>query len=296
MERLTDAERLAALLDGRLGERDRAELLARLGDPGEELDVLADAAAVTRELEDEDRAAGVVPITAVRRQRTMPANLWRWVAAAAAAAVLLALAPQAWRALRGGTLPDPTAMVALLDDSTFTPPPDWDPHPGSQSLGVGADLARRRASVRFGARAVALQLAANTHDTAGVALAARDAARVLGDEHIQVSAIRYDGIAERKAATPGELAREAESAAASLDRGAVALGAWAEAARVAAQRHDPAFFQKELSREYLAGTARGLWPDARSELTRVRGAAPQGGATDWQRLEDALEELLLHLG
>src|SRR5215208_5211320 len=46
-----DPERLAALLDGRLDERARSEILAQLAASEADLEVMADAAAVMREME-----------------------------------------------------------------------------------------------------------------------------------------------------------------------------------------------------------------------------------------------------
>lgn len=57
-----DDERLSALLDGRLSDREREELLAHLAVSGDDLEVFAETAAILREMEEEDalaREAGV---------------------------------------------------------------------------------------------------------------------------------------------------------------------------------------------------------------------------------------------
>ncbi|HEX9937297.1 MAG TPA: hypothetical protein VGB15_09245 [Longimicrobium sp.] len=292
MERLTDAERLAALLDGRLGERERAELMARLGGSGEDLDLLADAAAVTRELEAEDRAAGVEPITAPRPAAARPRPPWRWVSVAAAAAVLLALAPRAWRELTGGP-PAPEEVVALLDDPAYRPPPGgWEPPPSGGTRGGRAGLNRRTASVQFGALSASLATAARAGDSARVRSAASDAAAVLRSRGNVVDAGRYAAVAGRGSADATELARLLRSASETLDPPAVSLGVWAEGARVAARQKDAAFFAKPVSQAYLSEKPPELWPEAVEALALVRSAALRGGAPDWAALEEALYTLL----
>lgn len=296
MERLTDAERLAALLDGRLGERERAELMARLGGSGEDLDVLADAAAVTRELEAEDRAAGVEPITAPRPTPARPRPPWRWVSVAAAAAVLLALAPRAWQELRGGP-PAPEEVVALLDDPAYRPPPaGWELPPSGGSRGGTARLSKRTASVQFGALSASLATAARARDSARVRSAATDAAAVLRSQGNTVDARWYETIAGRGSTDAAELARLLRSASATLDRPAVSLGLWAEGARVAARQTDTAFFGNPVSRAYLSDKPPELWPDAVEALAPVQRAIPREGPPDWAALEEALSSLLETLG
>ncbi len=73
----TREERIAMMLDGRLTEAERSELLRGLSVDDEELEVLVDAACVTRDLENEDRASARSPAFAaavldgVRSKRAM---------------------------------------------------------------------------------------------------------------------------------------------------------------------------------------------------------------------------------
>ena len=81
-----DDERLAALLDGTLNDRERQELLAELAASGDDYDVFVNMADLVQEMEDADAAGGgpdgVIPFRPRARPRWgAPA---RWAALAAA--------------------------------------------------------------------------------------------------------------------------------------------------------------------------------------------------------------------
>ncbi|NNC29175.1 hypothetical protein [Longimicrobium terrae] len=76
-EPVNDAERLSALLDGQLSDRERDELLAQLAISGEAYHVFAETAAMLREIEAEDelaREAGVLqhPVAATGQDPAAP--------------------------------------------------------------------------------------------------------------------------------------------------------------------------------------------------------------------------------
>lgn len=131
-----DAEKLAALMDGRLGERERAEFLARLAASDEAVEVHADAAAAVSEAEAEE--AKVLPLAPPARR----AGRWRnpgprWLAAAAILAGVAVGGPLLWTRVR--------APAGEVPGRSFTPlvgvgiglPAEWDDSPWTSVRGGG---------------------------------------------------------------------------------------------------------------------------------------------------------------
>jgi hypothetical protein len=313
MERLTPAERMAALLDGRLTAEEQAALLAEIGASDDDLETLVDAAAVTRELEDEDRAEelrppavagvpadaeteteGVVPITAApSRRKARPFWADRRVLAAAAVMVL-AVGSGLWLARDR-----PAATPADALPAGMRLPPGWK-HSFSIRRGSGDDaLARRTTAFRFGALETDLQIAAQSNDAA----AARKTAGEIRELLIQPggAALMADDY-ERMAASPTgpSVARVREVATQTrlaLDARLAAFGAWVEGARLAAAARNEAFFHDRLGRDYLAGHApAGVGDGAADALGRVRGALHEGDTPDWAALRQALDDLMAEVG
>ncbi|HST59647.1 MAG TPA: hypothetical protein VLK84_13175 [Longimicrobium sp.] len=309
-----------------LGEAADMELLAGLSD-----DDFADAAlaaAIQRELEEEDAAAvipriepataeteaasvpGVLPL---RRPAARPARGLdrRWLAAAAVLAGVTLL-PLTWRASQGGAVREPSHAVAMMENPAAGLPAGWLDQPGwSGNRGGGGtaiepsaipavDLrAEQIDAVRLGAQIVDLELAVHARDTANTRLLAARIADGLRNRNTAgtVAASSFDAIAERAGADPSELlplvreASEAESLAVDPDR--YALGAWVEAARLAAARRDAAFFREGRTRRTLE-SAKALVGDdetAKSALTAI-GAASDSSAPDWNALTEATKNLL----
>ena len=101
------AEELAALLDGKLDQSRRAELLARLGSSEEALEAYANASAVVNELEAGDTTRSTAPSKLTgRAPRRVPR--WSWMAIAAALAGI-AVAPWLWNSV----------IKVLLDQPVF---------------------------------------------------------------------------------------------------------------------------------------------------------------------------------
>jgi hypothetical protein len=73
----------------------------------------------------------------------------------------------------------------------------------------------------------------------------------------------------------------------------VALGAWAEAARLAAARHDAAFFRARATRQALARAGRLDLPAARAALDRLRAISDP---PDWASLLRGATALLAAAG
>jgi hypothetical protein len=78
----------------------------------------------------------------------------------------------------------------------------------------------------------------------------------------------------------------------------VALGAWAEAARLAAGERDAGFFRARATREALERAARdqALPADARAGVERVRAALAASAAPDWGTLEREAARILASAG
>lgn len=327
---VTEPERLAALLDGRLGEAERDALLAQLAVDDDDLALFAEAAAIQRELEEADAAAipriepeetgdeaenedvpGVLPL---RRPAARPVRRVdrRWLAAAAVLAGVTLL-PLTWRASQGGSaVREPSQAVAMLENPARGLPVGWMDQPGwsgtrgggGPRIEPGADpalelRAEQIAAVRFGAQIVELELAVHARDTANTQLLAARIADGLRNLNTasSMAARNFDAIGERAGADPSELlplvrdAGKAESLA--VDADLFALGAWAEAARLAAARRDAAFFREGRTRRTLKGAdALVVGNDsAQTAITAIRGASGSD-APDWAVLTKETGNLL----
>jgi hypothetical protein len=297
---MKNAERLAALLDGRLDAHQRDELLAELAASEDDFDAYADAVAITAELEGATPEAApiqvapeVTPIEAApsRRRGLAP----RWLALAAVLAGV-ALAPWLWTrfaADRGG-------LAAVEADAL---PANWDASPWGTTRGAGDPLTREARAVRLGARLVDLELAVRGRDPATVAQLASEIAMLL--QGIDAAA-PTSGIYREIARRSGEPAERLEPL---LEQGRevvpqmageeqVKLGAWVESARIAAATSDRDFFASRATRSRLERMARdsSLDPAARSAVERIRAATASPGAVDWGSVEQEATTLMRLLG
>ncbi len=281
-----DPERLAALLDGRLGGAERSELLKQLAASDSALEAYADAAAVVSELQ------------------TGPTH-WltpmRWMAIAAVLAGL-ALAPWLWMRMRPANRDDPGRFVALLASPAGGMPAGWNADPWGSVRGSDQPLTAGARAARLGARLTDLALAVQRRDSAAGTLAADIGALLETVPAAGPVGAMYHDIGTRAGAAPSDLApllTQAGSAAARL-AGAdlVQLGAWVEAARVAAAAQDAAFFDSPQSRRMLtrAGTLTGLTEPARSLISRLQAELTAEPTPEWSALGRDLTELLGALG
>ena len=291
-----DHERIAALMDGRLEGRDRDEALASLAAADDDaLGAYADAAAVLRELEAEDAAAAPPPAVDAKvipfRRRARPGAPLLALAAGLAA---VALGIGGWWA-RGGTGPgDPGRYAARLEARGI--PTGWNGSPWAATRAADAPLAPRARAVRLGARLTDLEVAAAVGDAASTRRAAAEAATRRGalpaaGPASSVYAEVRGRAGEPAAALAPLLARGRRTAARLAGEEGVALGAWAEAARLAAARHDAAFFRARESRAALGRAARMdvLPAEARAAVGRLQDV---GEASDWAAVERDATALL----
>ena len=328
-----DLERIALQIDGRIPGEDASAYLDGLSD--EDLALFAEAAAVTRELEEED---GIAP-PAVRRDETetdAPAAPFRaerahavdaetvdrdaedgddeipgvtpihrarrswgtrgWMAAAAviAAAVIV---PLVWQASRGRAVQEPAQAVAMLENPAAGLPRGWTDTPAwAVTRGEGDARTDNARAARLGAYLVQLELALRARQPEAGLLALR-AAELLDNVPaggIASSMLRdLAGRADQDpAAALADLDGAAGAASQMVDADWLALGAWAEAARLAAARRDAAFFGTARTRSTLDRAETLLAGDAEAQtaLTAIR-ASVQSDTPDFTQLGPALRGL-----
>ncbi len=293
---LDEAERLAALLDGRLDAAAHADVLSRLATDDEALAAHAEAAAVTRALEEEDAAAGVTPLRSAARAASPFSGARRWGAVAAVAAAV-ALAPLAWSRMQPAGLQEPGALAERLAATGTALPTDWDPSPWGSTRSATDAMTPRARAIRIGARLVELELALRGQDPAAAGTAAQ-VATLLGELRGAGPAVsRFRQIQERAGAPWPELEplmEEASDAADLAGEDDVRLGAWLQAARIAAGRRDAGFFgtrAAEAALDHLQDD-----PANRDAGERIRTLTSAEGTPDWNTVASHLSEILDRLG
>ncbi|HET6764429.1 MAG TPA: hypothetical protein VFH27_12175 [Longimicrobiaceae bacterium] len=336
---------MAALLDGRLDAARRAALLADLDASPEDLELLADAAAVLGELEafesDDDGSGpaplptdggrdaaglaratlppgggpdfpaapgdgagaghpalpsastgsasspiatpaaappGVIALDVERTRRRGPG--WKAVLPIAAVVAGLSVLPVVWKSGRAETDPGVYAHQGSFGAAGL--PAGWNRAPWSATRGADDGLSPRARAVRLGVAITDLELAVAANDPRAAEIAG-DVQRLL-EPVPAAGAISqyYDGIAAGQVNGPAAEAAvgKARLAIARLPDGEMVLtGAWLEAARLAAARHDAAFFATAESREQLrkARASEEVPAQARSDLSN---AVPTQAAPD----------------
>jgi hypothetical protein len=292
-----DAEKLAALLDGRLSERERAAVLAQLAGSPELRETYADAIAALGAAA--TAGSPVVPIESrVRRRRWAPIAAWVGLAAVLAGVVLLP-------AVRGRLRPSgpgaPGDFVELLREPGAPLPAGWDTPAWSSTRGPSDPLTPEARAARIGARLVDLEVAIAARDSAAGRIAQELVFLLEGAPAGAPVAAMFREVAGQVGAPSAELMRKLDqaSAAATDLAGAelVRLGAWAEAARIAAGKGDAAFFQSSeyvqtlkhaASAAALPGAAQSLANDLKDEVSKP--------STDFPRIGEILGRLLEVLG
>lgn len=300
-----DPERLAALLDNRLDGAERDALLAHLADSDDDLALFAEAAAIQRELEAEDEAEAAGPaVLPLRPAVPVRRGVDRRLLALAAVLAGVALLPLAWRASRAGPVQEPSQAVAMMQDPAGRLPDGWVDRPawsGTRS-GSGDSQSEAVRSVRFGARMVDLEVAIRSGDAGTTAvLATRVAEELRSASASGIFAADFDALTRQAGAPPAELLplleRGSENAALAVEADWFALGAWTEAARLAAHREDAVFFREGRSRRTLARAAKLVGDDeaARSAVAEIR-AALASDTPAWPELKAALNRLMYAVG
>lgn len=292
-----DVERLAALLDDRLGASERKELVEELNASPELRDILVDATGALGEIEAQGSAAatdreGSRAFTLRRQLRLHP----KWLAAAAVLTV--AIGAIVWQSRRVVATDDTDSILALLASDTsehdlnITPP--WPATRGTEVL-----LSPDQRATRLGALAVDLELAVTARDTNARVFALQSAALLESVPAAGPVVQMYRRLAQTELAggtVAPSLIRDARLASADVaGRRAYALGAWLEAARTAARRRDAAFFSSPTTRRMLllARTAQlplSLADDVAAHVRAVAG--PSVNDATWSELEMRLSRAL----
>ncbi len=151
-ERL-DRATLAALIDGRLQGADRDAALSKLATSPEDLEILADVVAVSRELD-----GGVTDIrTFAERPRARRPPMMKWMSAAAAILVVASASLM----LRGGGTAAADGFASLIT-SQVALAPGWEAHSWSATRGAGDGISERARGIqrRCAQRAPSRSLAA----------------------------------------------------------------------------------------------------------------------------------------
>lgn len=299
-----DPETLAALLDGRLtGERREAALAALASDEAA-YEAYVDAVAVTRELEAEGEGDDEEDDGPVRSIRTAP-SWWRrygtrqfLVAAGLAALVVLPYAIYRSQDVEEG----PAWVTESWTGSAAGIPAGWNTAPWGARRSVRGALTPEARATRVGARLVDLEVSLRAGDSARAAAFATEVADLLDSLPAAGPAVGvYRNIAERASAPRDELdpllARGRAAAVHLLDEDRLRVGAWLEAARLAAAERDADFLRATESRDILDR----LRSDP--ELSSVAGGAATRAWTaieetpvDWSGAATSLSDLLGALG
>jgi hypothetical protein len=282
-----DAERLASLLDGRVDEQARATLLTQIAASDDALEDLVVASGILAEVESH-REAG-------RAGRPERPRRWRRNGWFAIAAVLVAVLALPW--VIGKRDPSPNARRGIEEMlSTDRPalPPGWTEHLWAPSRGATTTLPHDARAVRLGAYLVDFEAARRSADPRARDIAASIAALLDDIPGGVVLAAPY------RAATTGDVSPAVAARPAVVEAAGVvpvAVGVWTERARLAAARHDSAFFAAlpftdvERWMEQTNAT-----PSARAALAHVRESARVTGPRDWGPLQSDLETILSELG
>ena len=252
-----DPERLAALLDGRVDEKERAELLARLAASPETRSVLADAASIIDDVQASSSAPSTSKGTGRIRGRFPFSTSWM---ALAAGVVILVSASVLYRSTRTGST-DAAAYAKLLADASGLPA-SFDTRPWGTARSATQPVTEQGRAYRLGARLTDLELTVPRRDSR-VATLAEDAASLLVEVPVGGGAVRaFRDLATAASTANANLepllgsARRELASLADVDQERMRYGSWLEAARVAAARHDSVFFLRRETRQTMASLAR----------------------------------------
>jgi hypothetical protein len=250
---------------------------------------------------DAGEAPGRPPSMERTRPRRSPA---RWLALAAVLAGVL-LVPLAL-SRSGGDDAGSADFAVLLANRQSGLPTGWAERqrPWSETRGGGVALIEDALAARLGALNTDLALAIQARQADETELlAAQIVARLdnSGISAVGVAAGPYREIQSRPGEAPETLApllKEGRTNIADfVGSDAFALGAWAEAARIAAHQQDAAFFRTRESRRMLERAAKleTLDESTRGSVEALRAASRGDAAPDWAALRTHADKLLSHL-
>lgn len=285
---MTDAERLALLLEGKLPAEDRTRLLAELEASPELREAYADAVTVLDEV-----VPGAARDRAPAPISRAPSLKRRVTGFAIAAGLLLALLVPLTRLARRPTgLPEPSRIIAQLADRGVDAS-QLEAKPWRELRGASQTLPRRASAVRIGALIADFDIASARGDSSAPVIAARIAALAdvypggggAGDAYRAVAADRT-----LNAARKDEALRAMETLIGAND---LRLGAWLEAARIAARSRDSSFFAAPTTTRALnAATSIGADQPAVRDAVPALSAALDAKPRDWTAVSGAVDQVL----
>jgi hypothetical protein len=233
----------------------------------------------------------VIPIRGRRPQRVD-----RRLVLAAAVLAGVTLLPLAWTAGRPGAVSSPSQAVAMLDDSDAGVPAGFNEGRWPVRRGGSDPAAERSASAKVGALAVDLELAIRAGNAEQRQQFVGEIQQLLSN----TSALADVGFRDLGESTGMDreqqlsaLESAVETATPFLDEDFVALGGWAQAARLAAERQDAEFFSSPRTARTLDRAQPLLAEDeqGRAALTAI-AAARAADPPDWTALRGAVDALL----
>jgi hypothetical protein len=276
-------EDLASLLDDRLPQNERAELLTRLSESDRRtLAAYADAAAIADEL-------NLIPHS-VDRSLSSRRVRSAWMASGLAAAAVIVVVALSRTGILARDAGSPAQFAQSLTGVNIPPPVEW-----SATRSANQPLSARVRAVRIGAWISDLALL-SAGDSRAPAVASEIATLLDGISGAGGVAAEYRKLADLPKASADVFDRAASSAATVAGRDDVRLGSWLEAARAAALSRRSDFFHSAEARRALDTlVARSTIP----EMNRVAADLKTGLAAttvDWTAVSVKLDRLLLEFG
>ncbi len=298
-QRGLDAEELAALIDGRLDGAAHSALIARIASSDEDADVLADALGALDDL----RGGGVVGIDSARSAigaKPGAMSLGRWVALAASLAVIAGIS-LVWAKRRPASAPVVTQYAVSLVARGVNIPAEWNDTPWTASRGSSETLSSDARAARLGARLTDLEIAARSGDTSAVRFAL-SASALLDEMPVGAPiASMYRGIAGRSGESQSSIDASLDHASAAVrqlpDARMIEIGAWIEAARIAAASRDAEFFRTRESTKLMENIQKSTMDDANA--ARAVEAVRSGVAEvdpNWSTISSTLTTVLSMFG
>jgi hypothetical protein len=307
-----ELEELAALIDGRCRAVEAARIRAHLASCAECYEVFSETLHLQEELrKDEEPAWGLDPFPFETRPKVWP----RWVALAAAAAVVLGVGGGLWRILN--PTPD-LSVVALVAPLAGRAPSlgkfAW--NEVKRGGGESEKIPSEELAVRAGVAVLNLQvaLASNNQETADSAAA--QVCSVLGisrEQNQPNGALKssqldytdpgtvffYGNLRGRfaksaPAALADEAARQAEILRPSLEENYFDLGKWAEAGRFAAIARKPSSLQSGQARFLLMQLRGEKDADVPPSVAKAIEAVEKLPADNFGALQSTFEQILNH--
>jgi hypothetical protein len=283
------AERLAALIDDRVTEEERAMMLERLANSADDLEIAADATAAVSYLQSQSSSQSL-PESTSANSRVIAGSRKRWrtagivglsLAAAAATLITVRLPRDDGRNVRATS----GEMIGALSDKP-APLTNWNYYPWARTRGA-AHAGDTTILIRVGVRAADLAYAVAAQDTMASQLA-NDIAMLLQDipGGSAISALYTEaarGMDAQLFAQPASGLEELPQ------QDVIAVGSALEAARIAAERKDRAWFERDPGRRAVTWLSRNplISPADRVSLEEILRRPD-----DWKKTQATLDRVL----